>query len=225
MDAGLRMDSGAPTHTPRKMSKINRNWPKLPISDRIAFMRQAVNKQKATPSPIPHPYADLAALDTLVADAETVDGQITALETQLSSLRAARNTKTDAAMAEFDLDAMHVEADTKGDAAGEIAAGFAVVGASPTPAIVKPVNLSLSMGSNDSSVDWHSHPVHGAIGMEASTTATPTDAASWVSHGTVSQSSGTITGLTSGIRTYVRIRAIFPTGPGPWSDLASQMVP
>jgi uncharacterized small protein (DUF1192 family) len=226
MDAGLRMDSGAPSSTPRKMSKITRNWTKMAISPRIAYMRQAVDKQKATPSPIPHPYSDLTALDTLVAAAETVDAQIATLQTQIDSLRASRATKTDAAAAEFELDAKHVESDTKGDASQEIAAGFAVSApASPSPAIVQPVELSVTMGSNDGSLDWHSHPVPGAVGMEPSTTANPLDATTWVAHTVVTQSSGTITGLPSGTRQYVRIRAIGPNGPGPWSDSADKMVP
>ena len=41
----------------------------------------------------------------------------------------------------------------------------------------------------------------------------------------VPPSSGTITGLPSSIRRYIRIRGIFPGGPGPWSDLAAKMVP
>ena len=208
------------------MSSILRNWKRLPISDRLAFMRQAVDKQKAAPSPIPHPYPDLASLHTLVAGAETVDAQITALENQLKSLRADRIAKTDAAVAEFDNDATHVEADSKGDAAQEIACGFAVAGApSPSPAPVQPVDLSVTMGNNDGSLDWHSHPVAGAIGMEPQTTANPLDPATWVSHQVVAQSSGTLTGLPSGTRQYVRLRAIGRNGPGPWSDIASKMVP
>ena len=63
MDVGLRMDSAAPNTTPRQMSKITRNWTKMAISPRIAYMRQAVTKQQATPSPIPHVYPDLTALN------------------------------------------------------------------------------------------------------------------------------------------------------------------
>ena len=93
------------------------------------------------------------------------------------------------------------------------------------PSVVQPLDLNVTAGNNEGSLDWHFHPVAGSIGMEVATTATPNDNASWVSRSTVSQSSGTITGLTSGIRTYVRIRAIGPNGPGPWSDLAGKMVP
>ena len=226
MDSGVRFDEPPVTKQPKKMSKILRNWNRMPISDRIAYMRQAVDKQKATPSPITHPYPDLTNLDTLVAGAETVDTQIATLENQLSSLRKSRITKTDAAAAEFENDAKHVESDTKGDNALEIACGFAVASApSPSPSIVQPADLSVTMGDNDGSLDWHSHPVPGAIGMEPQTTANPLDPASWLKHDVVSQSSGTITGLPSGTRQYVRIRAIGPNGPGPWSDVASKMVP
>ncbi len=96
---------------------------------------------------------------------------------------------------------------------------------SPSPAIGQPLDLSVTAGDNDGSLDWHSHPVPGSIGMETATPATPANDASWVSHGTASQSSGTITGLPSGVRTCVRIRALGLNGPDPWSDLAGKMVP
>lgn len=208
------------------MSKILRNWNRLPISDRIAFMRQAVDKQKATPSPIPNAYPDLAALDAAVTAAEAADAAVTALEGQLQSLRASRIAKTDTAATEFEHDAKHVESNTKGDAALEIAAGFAV--ATPAAAVgpmTQPLDLTVTMGDNDGSLDWQCHPVDGASGMEPQTTANPLDAASWKSSQVVTQSSGTLTGLTSGVRTYVRVRAIGAQGPGPWSDVASKMVP
>ena len=88
-----------------------------------------------------------------------------------------------------------------------------------------PQDLKVSMGSSDASLDWHCHPVAGASSMEPQTTTTPTDPASWKSQTPVTQSSGTLTGLLSGQRHYVRLRAIGPLGPGPWSDEASKMVP
>jgi hypothetical protein len=41
----------------------------------------------------------------------------------------------------------------------------------------------------------------------------------------VPRSSGTLTGLPSGVRHFVQFRALGPLGPGPWSDLAWRMVP
>ena len=127
---------------------------------------------------------------------------------------------------EFESDAAHVESDTKGEAALEIAAGFAVAGA---PAAIGPMSqpqdLDVTMGSNDGTLDWQCHPVAGASSMEPQTTTNPMDPATWHTHTAVTQSSGTLTGLPSGVRHYVRVRAIGPLGPGPWSDIASKMVP
>ena len=226
MDSGIRFDSGSSTKTPHKMKKIRRNWTKMAISPRIAHMRQAVDKQKATPSPIPHPYPDLASLDAKVAAAEEEDDIIAGLESQLKIHRALRNTKTDAAAEEFEHNAKHVESDTKGEPAPMIAAGFAV--SDPAAAIgpmTKPLDLAVTMSETPGSNDWHCHPVEGAGSMEVETTATPNDPASWKSHLPVTQSRGTITGLPSGVRTYFRVRAIGPLGPGPWSDEVSKMVP
>jgi hypothetical protein len=68
-------------------------------------------------------------------------------------------------------------------------------------------------------------PLAGSIGMQPATTATPNDNARWINPDTVPQSSGTITGLPSDTRRYLRLRGIFPSGPGPWSDIAGKMVP
>jgi len=208
------------------MKKILRNWNRLAIALRIPFMRQATDKQKATPSPIPHPYPDLTVLDTKVADAEAARDLVVSLEAQLKVARAAQSAKADIASEELEHNAAHVEGDTKGEPALEIAAGFEVAG---VPAAVgpmtQPLDLTVSMNDNAGSLDWQCHPVEGAGSMETQTTPNPLDATTWKSHPVVTQSSGTLTGLPSGVRHYVRTRAIGPLGPGPWSGEANKMVP
>jgi hypothetical protein len=226
MDAGVRMDSGDSSSTPRKMSNILRSYRRLPISDRIAYMRQSTDKQKATPSPIAHPYSNLTVLDTKVGAAEEIDNQITGLENQIKVLRAQRIPATDVALEEFEHDVDHIQSDSKGEAAQIIACGLDVPG--PRAAVgpmTQPLELVLSMSSFAGGIDWHHHPVEGAVTTEVQSTATPTDQASWVDHEPSTGSSGTITGLPSGTRRYVRTRARGPLGPGPWSDEASKMVP
>lgn len=207
------------------MSKILRNWNRLAIHDRIVFMRNAVDKQKATPSPIPHAYADLTVLDGKVTAAEGVDAEIAEHEAALEVLRPRRQQFTDEAAAEFEHDANHVEGDSKGEADLEIACGFDVAGgANPAPALTAPQDVTLTMSSAEGGIDWHCHPGGpGAIGVEAQTTLTPNDAQSWHSHPVVAQSSGTLTGLESGKRYYCRFRFAGRKGPGPWSDPQSKM--
>jgi len=54
----------------------------------------------------------------------------------------------------------------------------------------------------------------------------PVSPTSWQKKMTVTKSSGTITGLTSGARMWVRVRAIgADPQPGPYSDPAAKTVP
>jgi hypothetical protein len=225
-DAGIFFDAAPPATRKHTMANILRNWSKLGRKDRLAFAKKIKTNLAKTPAPVASPNPTVAQLDTLYTPAETLVNEVDDLETQLKAKRAARDAALDALMAGVEQEAKTVEAipDVTPDVI--LAVGFAIAGQpQPTPSITQPLDLTVTAGDNDGSLDWHSHPVAGSIGMEVSTTATPNDPASWVSHGTVAQSSGTITGLPSGTRIYVRIRAIGPNGPGPWSDLAGKMVP
>jgi len=86
-------------------------------------------------------------------------------------------------------------------------------------------NLSCTSGDNDGQLDLAWDRNEGAGSYEYQATANPMDPASWTTRGSVTQSKVTLSGLTSGQRSYVRVRAIGPLGRGPWSDEASKMVP
>ena len=217
----------APPAAPRtKMSNIRRNWNRLPISDRIAFGRKVIVNQKKTPSPIPHPDPDLAALDGDCAAAEASDARVADLEQQLTSARAARVAKVDRLSAGLDHNASHVESDTKGDAAAILAVGYELVGVpQPVGPMPQVKNQSLSTGDADGQLDQAWDRIDGASGYESQYTTNPMLPAGWVSLSTVTQSSRILTGLPSGQRCWTRVRAIGPLGPGPWSDEASKMVP
>jgi len=61
---------------------------------------------------------------------------------------------------------------------------------------------------------------------EVETSVDPVSATSGQKKLTVTKSSGTLTGLTSGARMWVRMRAIGAVPqPGPWSDRAAKTVP
>ncbi|MEO6785027.1 MAG: hypothetical protein ABI318_02740 [Chthoniobacteraceae bacterium] len=208
------------------MSDALRDYKRLPISQRITFVRASVTLQQATTSPIPHPYANLAGLDTLTTTAEETDSQITALETQLRTLRALRVTQVDAVITEFENNVRHIESDSKGEASMIIACGLAIAGAhAPAGAMTQPQNFTVTASDNEGAADWHCDPVAGFTTMEVESTTTPDNPASWVLHEPVTTSRGTITGLASGVRRYFRVRARSSKGAGPWSDIAWRMVP
>lgn len=208
------------------MIEIRRNWNKLAISDRVTFMGKVIANQEKTPAILPHADPRLPDFKTRYLAAKALDDEVAAMEQALKAKRTARNEAVDAAVKAMGPNASFVEADAQSEAQ-VVEIGYEPVKAVPTPVgpMPQPQDLDVKPGDNDGELNWNVHPVQGANGYEPRTTTDPNNAALWKTHQVVTQSSGTITGLQSGMRHYVQIRAIGPLGPGPWSDIAWRMVP
>jgi len=87
------------------------------------------------------------------------------------------------------------------------------------------LNLVLTEGDNEGSLDYAHDPTRGAKSNEVQTSVDPVTPSSWTYKMTAPKSSGTIPGLTTGTRVWVRVRAIGSAGEGPWSDPAVKTVP
>jgi hypothetical protein len=98
----------------------------------------------------------------------------------------------------------------------------------PTPRVL---NLKLSIGDSAGSVDgaWNSLYKSGVKSYEVESVLNPLNndpnSGAWVRQPSVTKSSCTLTGFTSGARIWVRVRAIGPNGTGEWSDPATIIVP
>ena len=120
----------------------------------------------------------------------------------------------------------YIDLTANGDEAKILSAGLSVR-ASKTPQTVpaQVTNLSLSAGDNEGSLDAHWDPLPNAKSYEVQSSADPFTPTSFTTRDTVTKSSATLTGLTSGTRVWVRVRAINSAGKGPWSDPAVKTVP
>ena len=88
------------------------------------------------------------------------------------------------------------------------------------------LNLVLTAGDNDGTLDFAFDPDDVANSYEIETSVDPVSPTSCQKKMTATKSSGTITGLTRGARMWVRVRAIgADPQPGPWSDPAAKTVP
>jgi hypothetical protein len=101
------------------------------------------------------------------------------------------------------------------------------VRAAKTPQSVpsQAVNLSLTAGDNEGSLHVHWDPLDNGKSYEVQASADPFTPTSFATHDTVTKSSTTLTSLTSGSRTWARVRAINTAGKGAWSDPAVKVVP
>ena len=207
--------------------KIKKTWTKLAIKDRLAYFKQIIDNLKKVPAPITTPNPTTAALDTLYTAASGTQAQIDSLEMQLKSLRMSRDTQVDDLTSAIELEAATVISGTGGDPAKIMAIGYDLASDVKVAVGAKPqvTTLVVTAGDNDGELNPSWDPVTGADNFEVQVNTDPTKPAQWVTKLASSQSHCTITGLPSGIRHYVRVRANGPMGSGPWSDEASKMVP
>ncbi len=112
-------------------------------------------------------------------------------------------------------------------AAYVVGAGYLVAdAAAPVGPMPKVENLKLTQGDADGSVDsgWDAI-VRGLQMFVIEATVDPAALTGWFQVGMTKKSSHTITGLTSGTRYWIRVRAMGAAGPGPWSDPATKVAP
>jgi hypothetical protein len=107
-----------------------------------------------------------------------------------------------------------------------LSVGFSTRGAAVGIAsLSKVANLSLTTGDNKGEVDAHWNRVAGANSYEVQWSPDPFTDASWKNCTGVTKSKTALTGMTSGSKIWVRVRAIGASGPGAWSNEVLITVP
>jgi hypothetical protein len=86
-------------------------------------------------------------------------------------------------------------------------------------------NLSITAGDNAGELDAQWDPSANAKTYEIHTSPEPVTGTSWTSAPTVTKSKTVLSGLASGQRMNVRVRAVGPGGTGAWSNPATKIVP
>ena len=218
-DSGERYDFvAAPASNPKKrMAKIRRNWPRLPIGQRVVKCKAVLDGIAANPTVLPNPSPTVAALTALYTAAKTANDLVTTKENELTALRSDSKTKNDAMVAALDAEASTAEGATSGDPTKLLLLNFELTGppAASVGELDKVTELTVTGGDNDGELDTQWHSDRNADSFEVQTTATVADAASWVHRETTTKSKTTLSGLASGARVWVRVRAIGAAGPGP----------
>ena len=211
------------------MTKIRRNWKPMGVAELDAFAANVITKSDGNPA-LPTPAPPFVAIKTKREAMRAKMDQLSALDTQAKALRNAICDDADELRDLFAVGASYAEACTECDGTKILSLGFDVVGApSSTPvAMTQVMNLAVTVGDNEGEIDASWDPVDSARVYEVQTAPSPTAPATWTVYGTPqTKSSITLSGLTSGQRTWVRVRAIGAgdSSPGPFSDPAFSMVP
>ena len=145
------------------------------------------------------------ASQTATANQNTSEGQLDLLLTQFGNF---------------------VENATGGDEAKILSTGLSVrAPSSPIGDLPQVTNFSVSEGDNAGELDTHWDSVRGARSYRLEQSLDPITATSWSLADIVTRSQGTISGLTSGTKYWLRAAAIGTVGQGPWSNPVPKVAP
>jgi len=226
-DSGLLYDDiiSPPQPKRKNMAKVKFSLKDVPDGDVIQTCTELKTSLTGNAN-FPTPPVTLTAFGT----------QITASQTKLTaSNNAAAASKQATADKDVSMDALkaiamqivgYIDNTANGDESMILSAGLSVRAAKSPASVPNQVqNLSLTVGDNAGSLDAHWDSMDGVKSFEAQVSPDPFTLTSFVTADTVTKSSTTLTGLTSGSRVWVRVRAINSAGKGAWSDPAVKVVP
>jgi len=222
--AGVFYDSFAPAQGRKKIMKITLNLSKKTILKAITFARLIKTKMTGN-AKFTTPDPTLADLGTAADDAETANNAYENSKETTKQLLTVRNQKWDALNALITKEGSYVEDHSDTEADAESAGFTARPQTGPTTMPDQVHNLSVTAGDNAGSLDAHWDSDSNAKSFEVQTSPEPMTPNSFTHGDTVTKSSCTLTGLTSGSRIWVRVRAVNGAGKGPWSDPISKIVP
>jgi hypothetical protein len=196
------------------------------VPQKIQFLRDIVTQMTGNANyPTPSP-----ALTVITAKANALE---TALGAQQTAQQAAKTATTTLETKEGEADAAvnslsnYVWETSGGDEAKIQSAGMSLrAPKTPTTSLPAPQGLAVTAGDNEGELDAVWDPVPKNKGYEVQTSPDPVTGTSWAFAETSTASKTTLTGLPSGSKIWVRVRALGPKKiKSPWSDPAVKRVP
>ena len=212
------------------MASLALNLSRLNPTQNVALADQVLAKMDppppATPG-VPGLAAETAVYKTARDTANASNDAYEQAKVALGQLKQARDADHDALRIEQTSFSKAVESKAKGDPVVLTASGFPLAGV-PTPSTqgTGPIfNFTLTQGDAEGSLDGsHDRPAR-VTNFEVQVTTVDAIAGPYVTKLSPTTSSWKLTGLPSGQRVWVRVRANGSGGEGPWSDPATKIVP
>lgn len=196
------------------------------VPQKIQFLRDIVtqmtgNANYTTPNP---------ALTVITTKANALEAALGAQATaQQAAKTATTNLETKEGEADASLNSLsnYVWETSGGDEAKIQTAGMTLrAPKTPTTSLPAPQGVTATAGDEEGELDLVWEPVLKSKGYEIQISADPATSTSWTFAETSTGSKTTLTGLPSGSKIWVRIRALGPKKiKSPWSDPAVKRVP
>jgi hypothetical protein len=232
---GVTYDSGVFFDAPdqplerkvKKMSKVKLGLDKLNPDEVVSLAGQVKtamtgNANFTTPNP------SLTTVGTAITTATTKIAAQKAAVQAATQATTDRDDAIDALKVLLTQLASYVENVTGGDAVKIQSAGMSVKApVAPVGPLGQVQNLALTVGDDEGELDATWDSVRGAKSYQVQVSADPITGTSWHDVAPVSKSKKALTGLTSGVRSWARVRAIGSKeeNNGAWSDPAVKTVP
>lgn len=225
-DDGLMYDSVPPPPTTRKhMAKVKMNLSKLSDAQVVQLAIDS-NLAMTGNTDFTNIVPSVAAMTALIATGQAKITTASAAQQAAQTATSEKNAAIDAIKAAMTQRGASAESLVAGDPVKLQGGGFQIKGESVPVGIPTTVTgIAITAGDNDGELDVQWDPVRGANSYEIQVSVYPPTSNSWSNKPSVTKSKAVLTGLTSGQRTAVRVRAIGSAGPGDWSLVADKTVP
>jgi hypothetical protein len=223
---GIYYDAAVVSPERKRMAKVRTNASKMSLSQLQAAVGNVITKMTgnanfATPNP------PLATMSSLLADSQTKAAAYVAAVNAAEQVMTERDLARKALVDAFEQLAAYVQNQSGGDEVIILSSGYDVRGtATPVGPVAQVLNVAVTEGDGEGMLDVQWDPTKGAMSYEvALTTGADPATATYTQVALPTGSKTTLTGLTSGTRVWIKVRAIGSEGPGPWSDPATKIVP
>ena len=214
----------APPPKPKHMARIKLSLKLLTVEEKVALAELLVTKMTGNPD-FTDPEPTLASITALKGELHTLAGTQKAAQSEAKEQTALLNTKED----ELDTALTSLGGWAEGHVLGSgdklVGGGFSLQADGSPTQVVQLTSLAVSRGDNAGEVDWMADAQEDATGYEIQCSTNPNDPSLWRHVDVFSSSSGTVTGLTTGTRCWIRGRARGTSDKkGPWSSAADVVV-
>jgi hypothetical protein len=209
------------------MAKIAKNTARLNAQQLGAKVQVSLTAIAGDLGTFPGAESVLALGNMKVAELLESDAHVLSLEAQLDLAREARRMKIEEVDEYYEQELMRfVDNTAKGATNIILAAGMDVAATpGPAPAMPKVTSVRLVPGDNDGSAEATYKRERGARFYELQLSSNPNDPASWETYDTTVYTTLLLTGLPSGQKRWLRVRAINGVNKGGWSDPACCTIP
>lgn len=209
------------------MAKIAKNTSRLNATQLAAKLQVSLTAIAAEPTTFTGVTTQLTAGQTKRTALLDAEALVNTLKAQLTQAREDRDQAIIDTDEYYENVLMHyVDGIAMGDAGIILLAGMDVAqppGPPPTMSKVQTVTLTAGEADGSAFANWKTET--GARWYELQTTANPNDPATWTDYDRTATVGFMFTGLTSGQKRWVRVRAGNSVNKGAWSDPACCMVP